>query len=285
MEYKMYDFALIDRMMNLGLSIPAEDIDDYVLPEEEQLIVFKNQYMTCKKDVMNKIIDIRDDLKKNVFGGYQTNEKYCKTLDQMYDILYKEISDSMLFDVPVGFWHYVIEQDSMGIRLILQNVEGEIDRFLSYNYDVINDQYTMMQVDANLLTIEEYAKLYDVQTVTVRQWIRRGKIRTAVKYGNEWRIPELADIPNEERGYRKAVYFWKKQIENVPENYEFIREFEYLVITQDEIDKNRYYLAFKSSSTINEKIIQCNREERERFELSLISNQDIKYRETVSVID
>ncbi len=27
-----------------------------------------------------------------------------------------------------------------------------------------------------------------MEAVTVRQWIRRGKIKTAVKFGKEWRI-------------------------------------------------------------------------------------------------
>lgn len=285
MEFRVYDLALIDRMNELGLAIPAENIDDFELTEEEQLIVFHNQFMTCKKDVMKKIMDIRNNLKKNIFFGQSRNEAYCKTLDDMYEKLYREVSSSMLFDVPQGFWHYEIEQDSMGVRLLLQNAEGEIDSDLNYNIDTINDEYTMMRVDARLLTIEEYAKLYDVQAVTVRQWIRRGKIRTAVKYGNEWRIPELADIPNKERGYHKAVYFWNKKIKAVPENYEFINDYEYLVITQDELDKNKYLLEFKSSTTVNEKTIHCNKEERERFELSLISNSDVNYRETVYTID
>lgn len=285
MKFRVYDLALIDRMNELGLAIPAEDIDDFELTEDEQLIVFRNQFMTCKKDVMKKIMDIRNNLKKNIFFGQSRNEAYCKTLDDMYEKLYREVSFSMLFDAPQGFWHYEIEQDSMGIRLRIQNAGGEIDSDLNYNIDAINDEYTMMRVDARLLTIEEYAKLYDVQAVTVRQWIRRGKIRTAVKYGNEWRIPELADIPNKERGYHKAVYFWNKKIKAVPENYEFINDYEYLVITQDELDKNKYLLEFKSSTTVNEKTIHCSKEERERFELSLISNSDVNYRETVYAID
>ena len=55
-----------------------------------------------------------------------------------------------------------------------------------------------------LLSCAEFAKRCGVEQVTVRQWIRRGKLRTAVRAGRDWRIPSTAKRPEE--GFVPAVY-------------------------------------------------------------------------------
>ena len=59
-------------------------------------------------------------------------------------------------------------------ELILDD-EGEIDSTSSSNSIIIVEEKCLY------LSVEEYAKVYDVKPTTVRQWIRRGKIRNAKK--------------------------------------------------------------------------------------------------------
>ena len=60
--------------------------------------------------------------------------------------------------------------------------------------------FELVTVPSALLSVEEYAAVYNVSVTTVRQWIRRGKIRSAIKNGCEWSIPELAAVSG--RGYQ-----------------------------------------------------------------------------------
>ena len=54
-----------------------------------------------------------------------------------------------------------------------------------------------------------------IRAIWVRQWIRRGKLRSAVKAGSEWRIPELSEIIG--RGYRRGTFHWDDKLSDVPE--------------------------------------------------------------------
>ena len=55
---------------------------------------------------------------------------------------------------------------------------------------------------------KRFAQLHNVSETTVRQWIRIGKIRTAIKVGNTWDIP--ADIPKPSHGFLACTYYIQK---------------------------------------------------------------------------
>ena len=109
----------------------------------------------------------------------------------------------------------------------------------------VDQEFTLLEVECKNLSVEEYSKKYDVDPSTVRQWIRRGKIRTAWKSGNEWMIPELSDTPR--RGFTEACYEWDDNIGHVPEEYDFLHSFNTLHIVQEKNDKKE--LNLKTSET------------------------------------
>ena len=116
--------------------------------------------------------------------------------------------------------------------------------------------------------MEKYASEYGVTTTTVRQWIRRGKIRSAVKMGSEWRIPELAEI--RERGYQSAQYSWDDFLLDLPQEYEFLNEYRKVYLSQNKERKDLYDVQLIGKGEM--KNLQMNQQEREKFELVLISN-------------
>jgi len=89
---------------------------------------------------------------------------------------------------------------------------------------VPDEDYTLHCTSSKLLSLEEFGMIHDVAADTVRQWIRRGKIRSAVKMGNDWRIPELSDLP--ERGYKPGSYYWREEIPNPPEEVPDINSYD-----------------------------------------------------------
>lgn len=54
-------------------------------------------------------------------------------------------------------------------------------------------------------------------------------------------------------------------------------EYSYVIITKSDENKNTYVFRFASSTSVGEKWITCDKKERERFELAMISNPKVKY--------
>lgn len=276
---------LHEKMRKIGLSVPAEDIEEYELTEEEQYMVYRYQYLTNKKEVLKCIVNASRKW-QDATALHKVNSKDYNLFDalrRLCDKLYIEVVDSNLFDAPQGYWHYVIVENVRGISLMLVEEWGHVDgKSLEYRIDKNNDEYTLIHIPAKLLTIEEYAELYEVQAVTVRQWIRRGKIRTAVKAGSEWRIPELTEPPVKERGYRPACYTWNEIYEKVPEGFEYIHQYNQVDIWQDQMDKSKYNLWFKRLGISGRpegdtKKVVCTVAEKEKLELFLIACSGVDY--------
>mgnify|MGYP002802694782 FL=1 len=129
-------------------------------------------------------------------------------------------------------------------------------------------------IPAKNLTVEEYANMYGVGVGTVRQWIRRGKIRNAKKRGREWLIPELTELPG--RGYQSGVYEWYEYLEDLPEEYEFLRKYTVVIINQNRENKKVYEVTYAAGGVRPEKK-EYSEKERERLELFLISHPQIHF--------
>ncbi len=280
-DYKMTDYQMDRKLFELGIPTPMEDVC-FELSNEDQLKVYRHQYLTCKEDVLKCIDKQRRKLQDKGEKYAERSEGYCEALKRLYDQLYTKVEYSNLFDAPQEYWHFSIIVDSLGISLNLIEECGYVNgACLEYVIDEMGDEYTLIHIPSKLLTIEEYAVLYEVKPVTVRQWIRRGKIRTAVKTGSEWRIPELSDVPNKTRGYKDVIYSWNDIYDKIPKCYEFIHQYNHVKITQL-TDKNQYalrfyYHNFLDDYQIEEKRIVCDVTEKEKIELFLISCPDVTY--------
>ena len=134
---------------------------------------------------------------------------------------------------------------------------------------VVGQEFDLVKVSTRLLTVEEYASIYEVSFGKVRQWIRRGKLRSAIKAGSEWRIPELSEITG--RGYRRATFHWDDKLSDVPEEYSYLKEYSWLSIDQNVKDKNLFRVVCLGKDTKSLEMIMETKE-REKFELYLISN-------------
>ena len=54
------------------------------------------------------------------------------------------------------------------------------------------------------VTVMQYAQAHGLNPITVRQWIRRGKLPEAKKLGILWVIPEGTQIPTRRNYKRKG---------------------------------------------------------------------------------
>ena len=257
--------------------------EDYLLER------FQEYALRSADDIVNRIDKERERIKDKIESEPDRRE-YYETLDHLLETLSNQVENSELFDAPDGWWHYVISYDYYGVYVFLNkqsliedyvyedDFENNYDIFhnITYNTELV-DQYKLFTVPARLLSPEEYANKYGVKFDTIRKWIRRGKIRAAVKNGRNWSIPELTEAPNNERGYVAATYRWDKQLYDVPEGFEFINNYNKVEINQLSNDKKTFSLDFSEVGSCNSYGILKNAAEKEKLEIYMISNPDVKY--------
>lgn len=204
-------------------------------------------------------------------------------MDSILRSFRKEIEKAVLFDELPKWWIYDYELEYDRFTVSLDHVkEIDLNEDGGHEKGATHDaHYTLIALGFKTLSASEYAELYGVGDGTVRQWIRRGKLRTATKIGAEWRIPVLTMPP--ERGYEGAQYVWWKQMDDLPEEYQYLNDYKLATFFQDREDKTRFHVIFVSkktktcSDTSNNLELTLDAKEREKLELLMISRPEIRY--------
>lgn len=225
----------MDTLNDLYSELEKEKKLEEFLPGE--LEEFKKKSLLTQNQLLESI---RQNREKLAMEAAQENKPHTAafydSLDQLLEKFWRKIARATLLEPLPDWWHYSYQITASDIKLILNHVQW------SYcdEFDCCRDQrFTLIEIPAKLLTVTEFACLHGIQEVTVRQWIRRGKIRSAVKAGKEWRIPELAEL-RKDRGYVPCRYNWSAELTDLPDKYEWINQFESALFEQDEQAKNQY---------------------------------------------
>ena len=243
--------------------------------DDEKLECFRDSMMITKKNILTNIYFEKCFIKKKTEEGSTQSQAYYRIAYELLERLEVKVENTRIFDAPEGYWAYSFEINSQGVILYLEyynSVDFDENKNLSFSY--IGETFPIITVKTRLLTVEEYARMYEVETVTVRQWIRRGKIRTAIKFGKEWRIPELTQVPS--RGYRMGQYKWEESLSDLPPEYEFLNKYNLATLYQDDKDKNLYHVNFSKEGE-ESTYLTCNIREREKIEMILITNPLVTY--------
>ena len=223
---------------------------------------------------------------------FEENPRYPKTYYALMVVLlkqfYERISDAVLFEELPDCWVYDFTYEYDEFSLDLDHIKDyKLNEDNEYRSHITDAVYKLVSVNPAVFTVDQYAKFYEVEQGTVRQWIRRGKIRTAYKEGSEWKIPELSPPPS--RGYEPAQYKWVYGIDNLPEEYSYLADYVIATFYQDMKDKSKYHVllvskeTFASTENAGDVAKTKNREllldakEREKLELFMISHPQIKY--------
>ena len=121
---------------------------------------------------------------------------------------------------------------------------------------------------------KEFALVHSVTETTVRQWIRRGKLRSAIKVGKIWKIPYEAQKPS--RGFTPCCYYIEELSDEVVERFPFTACAESIFIRQvgskASFEVKITYLAEVNKEDVS--IILSN-EDRETFELALMADPGV----------
>ena len=219
-----------------------------------------------KEEIRKSMLETKELIGKAARSDVAHPSATYHSFFRLIDEFLEKVDKTILMNLLEPGWSYEYEITYEGISLLLshRNDSGETDQ-----------RFLLFTVPAQFLTVEEYAAKYKVGAVTVRQWIRRGKIRTAKKFGQEWRISELADPPR--RGYTDGWYYWENPLSYLPEEFSYLKGYCEIYISQCE-DKQRFRISLKKDhhdADFSEEM-EMSGAERERLELYLVGNPEIK---------
>lgn len=200
-------------------------------------------------------------------------DEYRKRVRTLLAEFKQSLSSHVLFDCPSGLWGYSIVVRGSGVYLYLDHYRGTTwDRMRQMDFFEKDESYEIACLKTKLLTVEEYAALHGVEHVTAVTRIRRGKIRSAIKIGSQWRIPELAEPV--QRGYQSTSYTWKGRLNGLPDRFQMIADYNRAEFFQDDKDLTQFHVRF-SGDTVEPIEFTCLRRQRGQIEQVLIAHPDV----------
>ena len=243
---------------------------------------FINNMLINKEDVLLSLRDYIEYCKETKEENWSKKKReiIIKILFNFYDRI--ESFDFPVINSQNWYYEYFWNRDGISLKLmycdeLILDDEGEIDSTSSSNSIIIVEEKCLY------LSVEEYAKVYDVKPTTVRQWIRRGKIRNAKKIGRDWLISELADKP--QKGYTDVSYFINYLSNEILEKYPYLQKYERLSIGKSNLENDKYEILLSSKK---EKYpyerMYLSTIEREKLELMLISENEVYADETFLIM-
>lgn len=259
--------------------------DELLLLDKElqirKLNMLYTEYLTSKNKLVQRIRQEITTLRNQVGKLSKDNFEQQAYLDAKVENLNSfrdTVENATLFEQLSPWWVYEFSISCIGTTLYIRHIntaeiEGEEDNewLTIYDYDAT---YRLIQNNCRLLSTEEYATSRNVAPSTIRVWIRRGKLRSAVKIGNAWKIPELS--PPIKRGYTEASYSWETYLDGIPEEYAFLKKPGNLIIRQNSNKQGFTAIIFNMCDTFRKELHFSNAE-AEKFESMLIANPSVLY--------
>ena len=254
-----------------------EEFEGTELCEYDEREVFDNDYITTKAELLEAlgryVKKAKSDEGLDIFQERSEGFKkaYLKILNEFYEAVLK----TKLFEELEPWWFYSFSIDEKGASLHLQYAEYvSVDQKEGYIDSMfIGEDFELVTKEAKMLSVEQYAENYGVSVGTVRQWIRRAKIRGAVKTGTGWRISELCAV--RKRKYSPGRYYFAEG-SVISEEYPFLNQCGQVSIRQDVERAELFHITYYGENEEDYGELQMNRQEREKFELFLNSHPEVQ---------
>ena len=222
------------------------------------------------------VIATLDNASRSVVSEMRNNPQhtlqYYNALSSLLDKVIVEIASRNIFDAPEG-WFYSFEVTNKNAALYIRHVsEVQEDEDGNAIFD-IDENFRLINYPVILLTVEQFAARSKIEAGTVRQWIRRGKLRNAIKVGGEWRIPEITDPPT--RGFSPVRYYNNGHFFSLPKELGVsLNQHPGVIDIYKAKEEKGYIVLFDYAPALISQRFLADAE-REKLELMLIGNPNI----------
>lgn len=235
--------------------------------------------ITTKTELLEYIESKTKSLLESLASSNRHTARYYSVMEELINSFQKKIRKTILPERLEDWWLYSFEISYRGAHLCLEHMGSAWinEEGTDSDSQTIDQIFPLVYIPARMLSVDEYAKLYEVEQVTVRQWIRRCKLRTVEKAGKEWRISELTDLPK--RGFEPAQYIWRgATLVDLPEGFDYLNDYALATLIEGDTS-DTYKVLFTDATGPKGKRIayELTNEERERLETYFIANPSVSY--------
>ncbi|WP_407311742.1 helix-turn-helix domain-containing protein [Desulfosporosinus sp. SB140] len=230
--------------------------------------LFREDYLFTREDILKSLELFVEHERKNEEPTY--SNKVVKNRVKLCEKFISAVKKCKLPVLTELWWYYEYQflDNSMELNLCqADEIEVENDEITSINSTV---EHTLITVECDYLTVEQYASMLGVEPVTVRQWIRRGKLRHAKKNGRDWFIPDTVDKP--QRGFTSVQYIVEKEAQIESAEFPLLSACESIFILQNENNKSKFICYLKNYKTKFRSKLELTRSEVERLEHTIIES-------------
>ncbi len=224
-----------------------------------------------KEGIISLIKASGRDIHKEMRENPSHSLPYYNGLISLFEKVIIEIESRRVFDAPEN-WFYSYSITNTNAALYLRHISGLKEEEGKILLD-IDETFRLINYPVKQFSVEEYAAATNTEAVTVRQWIRRGKLRNALKVGSEWRIPEITDPPR--RGYTPVSYYNKGGLIAFPKEFGVSLSIQPHVIDIYQSPERNGYVVLIDKAPAFFPFRLLSEAEREKLELLLISNPNI----------
>lgn len=230
--------------------------------------LFRESYLFSREDVLKSLDLLIEHEKAN--EGTLYSKGVVKNRLKLCEKFYSAVKKCKLPVLTELWWYYDYQflGDRMELNLCLaDDIEIENDEISSM---ISTLEHTLISVECDYLSVEHFAAMLGVEAVTVRQWIRRGKLRYARKIGRDWMIPSIEDKP--QRGFTSVQYILEKDSIIESDEFPMLATADSISILQDQKRKSKFICYLNNFKTKFYAELELTRSEVERLEHTIIAS-------------
>lgn len=241
---------------------------------------FGGSFMNLKEELFRKeYLFTREDILKSL-KLFVEHEKLNEEPEYSHEVVNNRVKLCQKFFATVKkcklpvltelwwFYEYQVLGNSIELHLCqaseIEVENGEISGMTS------TVEHTLITVECDYLTVEQFASMLGIEPVTVRQWIRRGKLRYAKKNGRDWLIPSTEDKP--QRGFTAVQYLVENEAKIESDEFPLLSACDSISIFQDQDNKSKFICYLNNYKTKFHSELKLTRSEVERLEHTIIES-------------
>lgn len=230
--------------------------------------LFRDTFMFTREDILKSLGLFIEHEKLN--EGHEYSIEVVKNRVKLCEKFIASVKKCKLPVLTELWWFY--EYQFLGNSMVLSlcqadEIEVKNDEISSMTSTV---EHSLIKVECDYLTVEQYASMLGIEPVTVRQWIRRGKLRHAKKNGRDWLIPNTEDKP--QRGFTSVQYIVENDAQIESDEFPLLATCDSIVILQDQDNKRKFVCYLNNFKTKFHSELELTRSEVERLEHTIIES-------------
>lgn len=230
--------------------------------------LFREYYMFSQEDIL-KSLGLQIEHVQNDKELRLSSEAKKKRIDLLQRFT-SAVKKSRLPVLTELWWFYDYRITGNSIELYMceaDEIEFEDDEPSSMSSSL---EHPLIKVECEFLSVDEFSKMHNVAPVTVRQWIRRGKLRHAIKTGRDWKIPDIEDKPH--RGFTDVQYMISDASGIDSKEFPLLSNTESAYISQNDIKKSEFECIFVNFKNNTSFTLVLSRSDVERLEHTIIES-------------